>query len=158
MTSLDSILKSYITLPTKICVVKAMVFPVVMYGCESWTIKQPSAAAANSLQLGPTLCDPHKRQPTRLPCPWDSPGKNTGVGCHFILQCMKVKEESQKVGLKLNIQKTKILASGPITSWQIYGETVETVSNFFWGGAPKSLQMVTAAMKLKDAYSLEGKL
>ena len=71
---------------------------------------------------------------------------------------MKVKEESQKVGVKLNIQKTKIMASGPITSWEIEGETVETVSKtlFFW--APKSLQMVTAAMKLKDAYSLEGKL
>ena len=69
---------------------------------------------------------------------------------------MKVKEESEKDGLKLNIQKTKIMASGPITSWEIDGETVETVSDFFW--APKSLQMVTAAMKLKDAYSLEGKL
>ena len=67
---------------------------------------------------------------------------------------MKVKEESEKVGLKLNSQKTKIMASGPITSWEIDGETVETVSDFiFW--APKSLQMVTAAMKLKDAYSLE---
>ncbi|MGD7646361.1 reverse transcriptase domain-containing protein, partial [Ralstonia pseudosolanacearum] len=70
---------------------------------------------------------------------------------------MKVKEESEKVGLKLNIQKTKIMASGPITSWQIDGETVETVQTLFLG-APKSLQMVTAAMKLKDAYSLEGKL
>ena len=70
---------------------------------------------------------------------------------------MKVKE-SEKVGLKLNIQKTKIIAPGPITSWQMGGETVETVSNFIFGGAPKSLQMVTAAMKLKDAYSLEGKL
>ena len=70
---------------------------------------------------------------------------------------MKVKEESEKVGLKLNIQKAKIMASGPITSWEIDGETVETVSDFFWG-APKSLQMVTAAMKLKDAYSLEEKL
>ena len=70
---------------------------------------------------------------------------------------MKVKEESEKVGLKLNIQKTKIMASGPITSWQIDGETVETVADF-GGGALKSLQMVTAAMKLKDAYSLEGKL
>ena len=70
---------------------------------------------------------------------------------------MKVKAESEKVGLKLNIQKTKIMASGPITSWQIDGETGETVSDFiFW--APKSLQMVTAAMKLKDAYSLKGKL
>ena len=74
---------------------------------------------------------------------------------------MKVKEESEKVGLKLNIQKTKIMASGPITSWQIDGETVETVTAFIWCGGvgtPKSLQMVTAAMKLKDAYSLEGKL
>ena len=70
---------------------------------------------------------------------------------------MKVKEESDKAGLKLNIQKMKIMASGPITSWQIDGETVETVSDLFWG-APKSLQMVTAAMKLKDAYSLEEKL
>ena len=70
---------------------------------------------------------------------------------------MKVKVESEKVGLKLNIQKTQIMASGPITSWEIDGERVETVSDLFWG-APKSLQMVTAAMKLKDAYSLEGKL
>ena len=70
---------------------------------------------------------------------------------------MKVKEESAKVGLKVNIQKTKILASGPISSWEIDGETVETVSDFIFG-APKSLQMVTAAMKLKYAYSLEGKL
>ena len=68
---------------------------------------------------------------------------------------MKVKVESEKVGLKLNIQKTKIMASSPITSWEIDGETVQTV--LFWG-APKSLQMVTVAMKLKDAYSLEGKL
>ena len=67
---------------------------------------------------------------------------------------MRVKEESEKVGLKLNIQKTKIMASSPITSWQIDGETVETVRDFILG-APKSLQMVTAAMKLKDAYSLE---
>ena len=70
---------------------------------------------------------------------------------------VKVKEESEKVGLKLNIQKMKIMASGPITSWQIDGERVETVTDFiFW--APKSLQMVTAAKKLKDAYSLEEKL
>ena len=70
---------------------------------------------------------------------------------------MKVKEESEKVFLKVNIQKTKVMASGPITSWQIDGETMETVSDFIFG-APKSLQMVTAAMKLKDAYSLKGKL
>ena len=70
---------------------------------------------------------------------------------------MKVKVKSEKVGLKINIQKTKIMASGPITSWETDGETGETVSDFyFW--APKSLQMVTAAMKLKDVYSLEGKL
>ena len=69
---------------------------------------------------------------------------------------MKVKEESEKVGLKLNIQKTKIVATGPITSWEIDGARVETETLFFW--APKPLQMVTAAMKLKDAYSLEGKL
>ena len=71
---------------------------------------------------------------------------------------MKVKEESEKVGLKLNSQKIKIMASGPITSWQIAGDTVETVTDFILGGAPKSLQMVTAAMKLKDIYSLEEKL
>ena len=70
---------------------------------------------------------------------------------------IKVKEQSEKVGLKLNIQKTKVMASGPMTSWQIDGETVETVSDFIFG-APKSLLMVIAAMKLKDAYSLEGKL
>ena len=71
---------------------------------------------------------------------------------------MKVKEESEKVGLKLNIQKTKIKASGPITSWEIDGETVETVSDFLFFGTPKSLQMLTAAMKLKDTYSLREKL
>ena len=71
---------------------------------------------------------------------------------------MKVKETSEKVGLKLNIQKTKIMASGPITSWQIYGETMETLRDFIWGGVPKSLQMVTAAMKLKDTWSLEEML
>ena len=68
-----------------------------------------------------------------------------------------MKEESEKVGLKLNIQKTKIMASSPVTSWQIDGETMEMVTDFIFG-APKSLQMVTAAMKLKNAYSLEGKL
>ena len=68
---------------------------------------------------------------------------------------MKVKEESEKIGLKLNIQKTKIMASGPITSWQIDGKTVETVAEFIFFWSPKSLHMVTAAMKLKEAYSLE---
>ena len=71
---------------------------------------------------------------------------------------IKLKEESEKVGLNLNIQKTKIMASGPITSWEIDGETVETVSDFILRGAPKSLQIVTEAMKLKDACSLEEKL
>ena len=71
---------------------------------------------------------------------------------------MKVKEESEKAGLKFHIQKTKIMASGPITSWQMDGETMETVRDFILGGAPKSLQLVTAAMKLKDACSLEEKL
>ena len=71
---------------------------------------------------------------------------------------MKVKEESEKVGLKLNIQKPKIMASGPVTSWEIDGETVEKQCQTLFLGAPKSLQMVIAAMKLKDAYSLEGKL
>ena len=71
---------------------------------------------------------------------------------------MKVKEETEKVGLKFKIQKTKIMASGPITSWQIDGETMKTVTNFIFWGASKSLQMVTAVLKLKDACSLEGKL
>ena len=87
MTNLDSILKSRdITLPTKVRLVKAMVFAVVMYGCESWTIKKAAAAAAaaKSLQSCATV-QPHKWQPTRLPHPWDTPGKNTGVGCHFLL-------------------------------------------------------------------------
>ena len=74
------------------------------------------------------------------------------------LSSLKVKVEREKVGLKLNVQKTKIMASGPITSWKIDGETVETVSDFMFWGAPKSLWMVIAAMKLKDAYSLEEKL
>ena len=71
---------------------------------------------------------------------------------------VKVKEESENVGLKLSIQKTKIMASGPITSWQIDGKTVERVADFIFWGAPKSLQIMTAAMNLKDAYSLEEKL
>ena len=71
---------------------------------------------------------------------------------------MKVKEESEKVGWKLNIQKTKVMASGPITSWKIDGKTVETMADFIFWGAPKSLQMVTTAMKWKDSCSLEGKL
>ena len=73
-------------------------------------------------------------------------------------QLMMVKEESEKAALKLSIHKMKIMASGPITSWEIEGKTVEIVWDFIWGGAPKSLQMAIAAMKLKDVYSLEGKL
>ena len=94
MTNLDSILKSRdITMPTKVHMVKAIVFPLVMYGCESWSIKK-----ACHHQVASVLSDsmrPHRQQPTRLPRPWDSPGKNTGVGCHFLLQCMKVKSESE---------------------------------------------------------------
>ena len=71
---------------------------------------------------------------------------------------MKVEEESEKVGLKLNIQKTQIMASGPVTSWEIDGETMETVTDFIFQGTPKSLQMVTVAMKLEDACSLEKQL
>ena len=150
-----------------------------------------------SRSVMPFSLQPHGLQPTRLLCPWDFSGKDTGVGCHFLpqgifpiqgsnpglLYCRQIlywlsykgspytnevldksefnhhwgKEESEKVGLKLNIQKTKIMASGPITSWEIDGETVETVVDFIFG-APESPQMVTTAMKLKDAYSLEGKL
>ena len=76
---------------------------------------------------------PHGLQPARLLCPWTFPGKNTGVGCHFLLLkrlLISVKEESEKTGLKLNIQKTKIMASSPITSWQIDGETMEMVTDF----------------------------
>ena len=81
---------------------------------------------------------PHGLEPTRFHCPWYFPGKNTGVGCHFLLLkrlLISVKEESEKTGLKLNIQKTKILASSPITSWQIDGETVETVADFIFLGS-----------------------
>ena len=88
-------------------------------------------------------------------CRWHHPYGRKWRGTKKPLE--KVKEESEKFGLKLNIQKTKIMASDPVTSWQIDGETVETVADFILG-APKSLQMVIAAMKLKDTYSLEGKL
>ena len=95
MTNLDSILKHRdITLPTKVRLFKAMVFPVVMYGCENWTIKKAAAAAAKSLQSCPTQCDPIDGSPPGSN-PWDSPGKNSEVGCHCLLQCMKVKSESE---------------------------------------------------------------
>ena len=94
---------------------------------------------------------------TRLPRPWDSPGKNTGVGCYFLLQCVKVKVESEKVGLKLNIQKTKIMASGPITSWEIIdGETVETASDFIFLNS-KITTDGDCCHEIKR-HSLEGKL
>ena len=89
----------------------------------------------------------------RLPHPWDSPGKNTGVGCHFLLQLMKVKD-SEKVGLTHNIQKTKIMASGPITSWQIDGETMETVTNFIFLDS----KITEDGDFSHDACSLEEKL
>ena len=129
MTKLDSIFKSRdITLPTKVHLVKAMVFPVVMYGCESWTVKKAERGRIDAFEL---WC-------------WRS-------------LLMKVKQESEKVGLKLNIQKTKIMASGPITSWEIDGETVEIVSDFLFLGS-KITTDGAAAMKLKDAYSLEETL
>ena len=90
MTNLDSILKSRdITLPTKVCLVKAMIFPVVIYGYELLLLLLLVASVVSD------SVKPHRRQPTRLLRPWDSPGKNTGVGCHFHLQCMKVKSESE---------------------------------------------------------------
>jgi len=90
MTNLDSILKSRdITLPTKVCLVKAMIFPVVIYGYELLLLLLLVASVVSD------SVKPHRRQPTRLPRPWNSPGKNTGVGCHFRLQCMKVKSESE---------------------------------------------------------------
>ena len=95
MTNLDSILKNRdITLPTKVHLVKAMVFPVVMYGCEIWTIKKVAAAAAKSLQSCPTLCDPIDGSPRGSPIPGIFQAR-TGVGCHFLLQCMKVKSETE---------------------------------------------------------------
>ena len=107
MTNLDSIFKSRdITLPTKVHLVKAMVFPVVMYGCESWTVKKAEHRRTDAFEL------------------W-----------YWRSLLMKLKEESEKFGLKLNIQKTKIMASGPITSLEIDGETVETVSDFILGGS-----------------------
>ena len=107
MTNLDSIFKSRdITLPTKVRLVKAMVFPGVMYGCESWTVKKAERRRIDAFEL---WC-------------WRS-------------LLMKVKEENKKFGLKLNIKKTKIMASGPITSWEIDGETVETVLEFILGGS-----------------------
>ena len=106
MTNLDSIFKSRdITLLTKVHLVKAMVFPVVMHGCESWTVKKAEHQRIDAFEL---WC-------------WRS-------------LLMKVKEESEKVGLNLNIQKTNIMASGPVTSWEIDGETVETVSDFYFFG------------------------
>ena len=113
MINLDSILKSRdVTLPTKVRPVKAMVFPVVMYGCESWTVKNAERRSADDI----TLMAESKEELKSL--------------------LMKVKKESEKAGLKLNIHKTKIMASSPITSWQIDRETVEMVRDFIFGGLP----------------------
>ena len=129
MTNLDSILKSRdITLSTKVCLVKAMVFPVVMYGCESRTIKKAERQRIDAFEL---WC---WRRLLRVP--WTARRSNQPILKEISPGCFwKVKEESEKVGLKLNIQKTKIMASSPITSWEINGETVGTVSDFILGGS-----------------------
>ena len=136
MTNLDSILKSRdITLLTKVCLVKVMVFPVVMYGYESWT--KICGRNINNLRYA---------DDTTLMA--ESELKN------FL---MKVKEESEKAALKLNIQKRKIVASSPITSWQIDGETTETVTDFIFLGS-KSTVDADCHYEIKDACSLEEKL
>ena len=135
-------------MPKKVCLIKAMVFPVVMYGCESWTVKKAEHRRIDAFELW-------WRRLLRVS--WTARRSNQSILKEISPGCsleVKVKKECEKVGLKLNIQKTKIMASGPITSWEIDGETV---SDFILG-APKSLQMVITAMKFKDAYSLEGKL
>ena len=179
MTNLDSILKSRdITFLTKVHLFKAMVFPVVMYGCESWTIKKVEHWRIDAFEL---WC---RRWLLRVP--WTARRLNQSIlkeiSPKYSLEGLKLKfqyfgrlmwrtdsnekapmlglwrqEENEKAGLKLNIQKTKIMLSDPITSWEIDGETVETVSDFIFGGS-KITAMVTTAMKLKDPYSLEGKL
>ena len=143
-TNLDSLLKSRdITLPIKVCIVKAMVFSVVMYGCESWTIKL-SAKELMLLNCGAgedsccycwvtsVMSDsvwPHRWQPTRLPRPWDSPGKNTGVGCHFLLQCMKVKSESE-------VAQSYLTLSDP-TDCSLPGSSTMVYSRQeYWSGVP----------------------
>ena len=153
MTNLDSILKSRdITLPTKVHLVKAVYcHPAYLTSMQStsWETLGWKEAQAGIKIARRNINNFRYADNTTLMAESEEDLKSL---------LMTVKEESKKVGLKLNIQKTKIMASGPITSWEIDGETVETVSDFIFGGAPKSLQMVTAAMKLKDAYSLEGKL
>ena len=144
MTNLESILKTRdITLPTKVCLVKAMVFSGVIYECESWTIKKAECQRIDAFKLWcwRRLLD-CKRYP--LDCkeiqpihsegdqPWDFLGRSDAQICRNFL--MKVKVESEKVGLQLNIQKTKIMVSGPITSWKIDGKTVETVADFILVG------------------------
>ena len=149
MTNLDSVLKSRdITLSIKVHLVKVMVFPAVVYGCESWTIRR----AEHRIDTFELWC-----WSRLLRVPWTARRSNQSIlkeispGYSLDGLMLKLKVESEKADLKLNIQKTKIMASGPITSWQIDGEKI-------FSRAPKSLQMVTAAMKLKDTYSLEGKL
>ena len=132
MTNLDSILKSRdITLPTKVHLVKVMVFPIVMYGCESWTIKKAECWRIDAFEL---WC---WRRLLRVP--WTARRCNQSILTEISPRCwldglmLKVKDESEKIGLNLNIQKTKIMASGPTTSWEIDGETVETVADFIFG-------------------------
>ena len=122
-------------------------FKLVLEKAEEPEIKLPTSAGSLQKQ--------ESSRKTSISALLTIPKRNSKEELKNLL--MKVKVESEKVGLKPNIQKTKIMASGPITSWEIDGETVETMSDLFFG-APKSLQMVIAAMKLKDAYSLEGKL
>ena len=164
MTNIDSTLKSRdITLPTKVYLVKAVFFPVVVYGCESWGGKEldmPKVTEHSHTQVETRELilvhltaiiyrDIYALFLMRFYC-W--------ILSFWSLQeekslLMRVKEESEKAGLKLNIQKTKIMTSGPITSWQLDGEKVETVT---W--VPESLWMVTAAMKLNDACVLDENL
>ena len=110
-----------------------------------------------------TLCNPMYCKPAKLLCPWDSPGKINGVGCHFLLQWLFPTQGIEPMSLASSALAgrfftTEPMAFCPIPLWQVDGETMETVIDFIWGGAPKSLQMVIAAMKLKDACSLEEKL
>ena len=122
---------------------------------KSLLIKVQFSSVAQSC---PTLCNPMDCSTSGFPV-HQQLLELTQIHVHWVgdtILMAESEEESQKVGLKLNIQKTKIMASGPITSWHVDGETMETETLFFW--APESLQMVTAAVKLKDAYSLEGKL
>ena len=140
---------------TKFCIVKAMVFSVVKYGCECWAVKKVEHWRIDAFEL---WC--WRRL---LHVPWtarrcnQSILKETSPGFSLEGLMLRLKEESEEVGLKLNIQKTKTMASGPITSWQIDGEKMETMTDFIFLHS-KITADVTVAMKLKDACSLEEKL